>query len=70
MKIHYTEAEAAAIRLELTVVDLQLMRSITQAAIANESAPYGAKGLSAQLDRALATLSEAMRRTADGIEAQ
>jgi len=67
MKINYTETETATVRVELSLRDLQLMRRITQYAIEQEGAPYGAKNLAQPLDRALAALAEDMRRTADNI---
>jgi hypothetical protein len=67
MKINYTETGTATVRVELTLSDLQLMRRITQFAMDQEGAPYGAKNLAQPLNRALAALAEDMRRTADGI---
>jgi hypothetical protein len=67
MKISYTETGTATVRVELTLSDLQLMRRVTQFAMDQEGAPYGAKTLAQPINRALAALAEDMRRAADSI---
>jgi hypothetical protein len=67
MKINCTETGTATVRVELSLSQLRLLRRITQFAMDQEGAPYGAKTLAQPLDRAITALAEDMRYTADSI---
>ena len=67
MKINCTETGTATVRVELSLSQLRLLRRITQFAMDQEGAPYGAKTLAQPINRALAALAEDMRRAADSI---
>ena len=67
MKHTYTETEAATVRVELSLGDLLLLRSVFQYALEQDDAPYGVKSLVQPIDRALVALAEDMRRTAETI---
>ena len=67
MKHSYTETETATVRVELSLRDLQILRSVFEYVLERDDAPYGAKSLVQPIDRALVALADDMRRTAETI---